>query len=262
MYNWPASVRLNTPITLLLIVFALAACRGEHLQIKTSTCEEPGTIQSDRVPHPTQGFDISFQAYLPPCYADLTNTHFPVIYLLTMPFESRLDADGNAPMSLTDRLIQAGKMPPTIIIIPKDTVAQGYHAALAIDLIPYVDEKYNTLRDRHYRGVGGISHGAAIAARMAFQFPEVFGSLGMFSGGIDKSEKPTFNAWIASTENLPRVLIEVGDQDAIMSLTQNLLEVLDSQAVPYELNTYPGDHNWAFWSAHMEAYLLWFAEAW
>ncbi len=255
-------MKLSIPITLLLIVMTFVACSGHSLELSRSTCAEPGTIQSDRIANPTQGFDISFQVYLPPCYDEMKNNHFPVIYLITMPFESQPSTADNTPMSLTDRLIHAGKMPPVIIVVPEDTIAQGYHVALAIDLVPYVDENYNTLRDRQYRGVGGISHGAGIAARMAFQFPDAFGSLGVLSGGIDKSEKQTFRTWIASSGNQPRVLIEIGDQDGIMPYTQNLINVLDSQNVPYELNVEPGGHNWEFWSAHMESYLLWFAEAW
>ncbi len=257
-------MRLNITITFLLVLVILAACSGERLQLKTSPCEESGTIQTDRIPHPTQGFDTSFQVYLPPCYAKLKNVHFPVIYLIAVAFESKLSPTSNDPMALTDRLIHAGKMPPTIIIVPEETVAQGYHASLALDLVPYVDEKYNTLRDRRYRGVGGISHGAAIAARMAFQFPNLFGSLGMLSGGIAEGEKQTFETWIDSTspQNLPRVLIDVGNQDAIMRLTKNLLGVLDAHSVPYELNIDPGNHNGEFWSAHMEEYLLWFAKTW
>jgi enterochelin esterase-like enzyme len=232
--------------------------------LNVSTCEEPGTIGSDSVTDPTQGFDISFQYYLPPCYEQQTNARFPVIYLMTMPFESHLDPNQNYPMSLADRLIHAEKMPPVIIIIPKDTVAQGYHAALAIDLISYVDESYNIIRDPRYRGVGGISHGGGIATRMALQFPDIIGSLGVLSGGIATTEKETVDGWTASipTRNLSRVRIDVGEQDGIMPLTQNLVEALDRNQVPYTLNVEPGNHNWEFWSAHMESYLLWFAEAW
>ena len=241
-----------------------AACVGNRSQFTTSTCEEAGTIGRDSVPDPTQGFDISFQYYLPPCYDKQTNAHFPVIYLITMPFESRLETDDNAPMSLTERLIHAGKMPPAIVIIPKDTVAQGYHRALAIDLVSYVDEKFHTAKDRHFRGVGGISHGGGIAARMAFQFADKFGSLGILSGGIAAQEKETFAKWIASTsvDNLPRVRIVIGDRDGILPLTRNLTGVLDCSQVPYTLNVGVGDHNWTFWSPLMESYLLWFTEAW
>lgn len=254
-------MRRNISITL-IIVFILTACADNHPGMTASTCMEPGTIGGDRVADPTQGFEISFQYYLPPCYEKQTDARFPVIYFIALSFESQLDANSNAPLSLTDRLIHEEKMPPAIIIIPDDTVAQGYHAALAIDLVSYVDEKFNTIRDRRYRGVGGISHGAGIAARMAFQFPDTFGSLGLLSGGIAEVEKPTFEKWIDSSKHHPRVLIDVGDQDGIMPYTQNLLDVLNPQNVPYELNIEAGGHNWTFWSAHMQSYLLWFAEAW
>jgi enterochelin esterase-like enzyme len=255
-------MKLNSQVLPLLLLILLAACSSGRFQLQSPSCEKPGVILSDRVLNPTQDFDISFQVYLPPCYGDLKDVHFPVIYLVTMPYEPQLDEAANTPLSLADRLIRAGKLPPVIIVIPEDTVAQGYHAALAIDLIPYVDKKYNTLRDRNFRGVGGISHGAGIAARMAFQFPELFGSLGVFSGGIAEIEKPMFGGWIDASANHPRVLISIGDQDGIMPYTQNLMNVLDSRQVPYELNVEPGGHTLDFWSAHMEAYLCWFAEAW
>jgi enterochelin esterase-like enzyme len=237
---------------------------GTHPQLSASICDEPGTLQSDSVKSPTQGFDISFQIYLPPCYEKQTNAHFPTIYLITMPFEAQLNANDNTPMSLADRLIHAEKIPPVIIIVPDDTVAQGYHRALAMDLVSYIDQTYRTIPDRHFRGVGGISHGGGIAARMAFQFPDVFGSVGILSGGIDVSEKPAFDTWITSTSanHWPRVRIDVGTQDGIMPFTQNLASVLDHAQVPYTFNEGTGDHNWAFWSARMESYLLWFAEAW
>ena len=248
---------------IIFAIFILAACTGKS-RLNASTCEEPGTIGSDRVTDPTQGFDISFQYYLPPCYEQQINARFPVIYLITMPFESSLHPNDNFPMSLADRLIHAEKMAPAIIIVPKDTVAQGYHAALAIDLVSYVDENYNPIRDPRYRGVGGISHGGGIASRMALQFPNIFGSLGVLSGGIATTEKEAADEWIAAipTRNLPRIRIDVGEQDGIMPITHNLVEVLDRNQTPYTLNVETGNHNWNFWSPRMESYLLWFAEAW
>jgi S-formylglutathione hydrolase FrmB len=121
-------------------------------------------------------------------------------------------------------------------------------ALSAIDLVLW--DESPTIKDRRYRGAGGISHGGGIAARMAFQFPETFGSLGILSGGIASQEKETFSIWIASAsaDNLPRVRIDVGDRDGILPLTQNLTSVLDDSQVPYTLNVGSGDHNWTFWS--------------
>jgi enterochelin esterase-like enzyme len=256
-------MKYKLSLILLASVLHLFACAQSFQEKIPTNCTETGTVGVDRVPHPTQGFDIPFQYYLPPCY-DETNSHFPVLYLITMPDEQQLDENANTPMSLADRLIRDRKLAPVILIIPKDTVAHGYHAALATDLIPFVDEKFKSLRERPYRGVGGISHGAAIAARLAFQFPHIFGSLGVFSGGIAPSETSAFEAWISSTvqQERPRVLIDIGDQDGILPLTQNLMNVLDSQNVRYELNVATGGHSWEFWSTRMESFLLWFAEAW
>lgn len=230
-----------------------------------SVCTAPGTIARGKVPNPTHGFNVAFQYYLPPCYESLKTSRFPVIYLVTVPFEYRLDVTANSPMSLADRLIRAGKMPPAILIVPDDTVGFGYHISLAQDLVPYVDGKFRTIPERSSRGVGGISHGGAIAARMAFQFSDEFGSLGILSGGIATGEIGTFENWITASSfgNQHRIRIDVGDQDTgILPLTLNLVGILDRNKLPYTFTVGQGNHDWNFWSPLMESYLLWFAEAW
>lgn len=258
-------------LTLLMIFSACAAPVNPSTPSMTESpvptpevCNQPGTLGGAEVPVVTQGFAVSFRYYLPPCYEQRTGTHYPVIYLLAVPFEGRLNATEQTPMSLAERLIRSGKLPPLIIIVPEATIGYGYHAALARDLIPFVDKKFRTLAEARARGVGGISHGAAIAARMAFEFPEIFGSVGLLSGGIAASEMERFDGWAMRMPpaQRPRVLIFVGEQDPIWSLTANFLIVLDRQKISYRLERGPGGHAWAFWSEKMETYLLWFADEW
>ncbi len=228
-------------------------------------CAEKGTIGSDRVPNPTQGFSINFEYYLPPCYESRTQDSFPVLYLMTLSYEGRLSETENTPMSLAERLIHSGKLPPVIIVIPGQLIGYGSDAALAKDLVPYVDGRFRTITDRQHRGTGGISNGAAIAVRMAFQFPETFGSVGLLSGGLADGEGERFEGWLLRMppeQRWPRVRIDIGNQDAIMRLTQNLLTALDKHQVPYTLNIGQGDHSWTFWSARMESYLLWLSKGW
>ena len=168
-------------------------------------------------------------------------------------------------MSFADRLIRTGKLPPVILIVPDDTAGFGYPAALALDLVPYVDGKFRTIPERQDRGVAGISAGGAVAARLAFQYPDEFGSLGILSGGIATGEVGPFEKWInaASSGNMPRIRIDVGDQDSgILPLTRNLVDILDRDKLSYLFNIGHGNHDWTFWSPLMESYLLWFAEAW
>lgn len=255
----------NTLLHLLLLSITLCACAtptpAPTPTVSPLSCGGTGSLGSDRVPNPTQGFDISFQYYLPPCYESETQSSYPVLYLIAVGEEKELSPTDNTPMSLSERLIRSGRMKPVIIIAPRLEIGYGSDAALTKDLIPYVDGKFRTLRERGQREVGGISHGAAIAARMAFQFPEIFGSVGLLSGGLADGERERFEGWVQRTpQNLwPRVRIDVGDQDAIMRLTSNLLAILDRHHVPYLLNVKPGNHDWTFWSAQMESYLLWMA---
>jgi enterochelin esterase-like enzyme len=256
---------------LLLLALGLSACTSSPavapsptLTVAYPSCDRDGTIGRDRVPAPTQGFDLKFDYYLPPCYDSQGPRAYPVLYLITLTDESRLSQTDNTPMSLANRLIRSGDLPAAIVIVPDPIIGYGSDAAFSLDLVPYVDSRFRTLADARHRGVGGISHGAAIAARMAFQFPETFGSAGLLSGGIDPREEARFTDWITRmpSEQWPRVTIYVGDQDGIRSLTDNLLEVLDTNKVPYTLNVSPGGHTWDFWSSHMQEYLLWFAAAW
>ncbi len=233
------------------------------LPTATPVCDADGTLGYDKLPQAVQGFDISFQYYLPPCYASRTADSYPVLYLITLTFETRLSATDNTPLSLANRLIRTGAMSPAILIVPSTQIGYGSDAALTEGLVPYINGKFRTLPDRTQRSVGGISHGAAIAARMAFQFPETFGSLMVLSGGITSSEESRFDTWIqrVPSDEWPRVLINVGDRDAIVSLTQNLLDVLKRNEVPYTLDIGHGGHDWTYWSTRMQPVLLWATEA-
>lgn len=257
----------------LLFLLITSACAAEDLPSPTATaiasptptCTEAGTIGGDHVVNPTHGFDsIYFDYYLPPCYESLKGQRFPVMYLLTLSSESTLSPTDNTPFSLAERLIHAGKLPPVIIIVPGQLLGYGSDTALTKDLVPYVDRKFRTIQNRQHRVTGGISNGAAVAVRMAFQYPETFSSVLLLSGGLSEAEQDRFEGWIKRMppDIRPRVRIEVGKQDAILEYVEHLQVVLDRQHVRYTLNITPGNHDWNFWSPKMEDCLLWLAGGW
>jgi hypothetical protein len=192
------------------------------------------SIGESSVPNLAHGFPIKFQYYLPPCYDQLASHSFPTVYFILADFETRLSDTDNMPISLANRLIRADKIPPAIFVVPEPVLGVGFHVSLAEDLVPRVDGLFRTIRNRRFRGVGGYSHTAAIAARMAFQYPGLIGSVGVFSGGIAPSEIPQFETWVGETpkEFWPRVLFDIDDQDPIIVLTRNLSGVLDRHHVP------------------------------
>jgi enterochelin esterase-like enzyme len=199
---------------------------------------------------------VSFSIYLPPCYAQHTQATYPVLYWTY--------GSVYAVQQTTERMIQQGQVSPFIVVIPIDAGGYDYETRIIEQLVPYVDDHYRTRPDRQYRGIAGISTGAAIAARTAFRAPETFGRVSVISGGIIESEEEEFTEWISCTppEQWPAVLIDIGEQDRIIGLTESLMAVLDAQGVPYTFTQAPGGHNGPYWQAHMETYLRWLANDW
>ena len=59
-----------------------------------------------------------------------------------------------------------------------------FDSELVDDCIPFIDAKYRTLADKRHRAVSGLSLGSVQAFYTAMKHRELFGSLGVFSGGF------------------------------------------------------------------------------
>ena len=68
--------------------------------------------------------------------------------------------------------------------------ADGIANTFLKDLIPMIDANFRTLADPAHRAMAGLSMGGMQTKAIAFPHPEVFGSIGIFSGGtitVDES---------------------------------------------------------------------------
>lgn len=233
--------------------------------VATPVCREDGVVGDGSVESPTQGWPIRFQYYLPPCYEEQSGRAYPVVYLIHGRGGSQVTWNSSARAAeIANRMIRDGTVPPFILITPANTSGDPYGLALANDLVPYVDEAFRTQTDRRHRVVGGASLGGVVAARMAFQFPDRFGSVGIFGGGMVSGDEGNFEEWIAGMppQLWPRVLIDIGDQDTMMEATERLAGLLDERGIPYTLNVEPGGHTYAYWSSNLEMVLRWYAQDW
>ena len=216
-------------------------------------CGQAGTTIQDKVSIAGENRSLSFSVYLPPCYATEGRAAYPVLYWTAIGGQYILDT--------ADELIRRGELPPCLVAMLETPGLEGLGADERIIryVVPYVDAHYRTLPDPQHRSITGISHGAAIAARAALQPPNLFGRLAVISGGIADGEQAKFTAWLAQTppEQRPLILIDVGEQDGILTLTRYLMDVLDKQGVPYTFTHGAGGHTGAYWSAHMAEYLKW-----
>jgi enterochelin esterase-like enzyme len=214
---------------------------------------------------------LLYRVYTPPCYNQQTNQHYPVLYLIhgqtyTDDQWDRLGADETA-----DRLITSGEIVPLIIVMPFDAhdrmlpPENAFGEAFVQALIPEIDKNYRTLPDREHRAIGGLSRGGNWAIHIGYSNWELFGSMGLHStptfaiDGINHLRDELISIPVAS---LPRIYMDIGEHDRWGYTTQQLETMLTEENIPHEWHLFPGYHDEAYWGAHIEGYLRWYAATW
>lgn len=207
--------------------------------------------------------------YLPPCYNEMSDLRYPVLYLLhgqtyTADQWVRLGA-----VEVMDRLILDNEIPPFIIVFPDDRywnvqAGPGFGQRLVEHLVPYIDQNYRTLADREHRAIGGMSRGAGWALRLGLQRWELFGTLGLHSLAAFADDRPFLVNWLEAipTESRPNIFIDMGESDQELGFNSQFENSLIQLGIPHEWHLYPGAHDEAYWGAHVEEYLRWYAEVW
>lgn len=167
--------------------------------------------------------------YVPPGYDEHRKEGYPVVYLLA-GWSGRgaryLNDEGVFVESLPvilDRMISKGEMRPALVVMPDcgtslgasqyvDSVANGpYMKYLCDELVPFIDEKFHTVRDRSHRGVAGHSSGGFGALVTGMLRPDCFSAL-CSSAGDSWYEF----SYVAPLMMALRTLEEVGGVQALL----------------------------------------------
>lgn len=227
---------------------------------------EKGALDSDLLRQP-----LEYSLYLPPCYRLQNNRRYPTLYLIhgqsyTDDQWLRLGA-----AEIADTLIQRGEIPPLIIVMPRDRAweqpTQDKFGQVLVDqLIPYIDQTYPTLSGRRYRVIGGLSRGAGWAIHLGLSHWELFSAIGGHSLAVFWTDTPHIPGWLDSIppQSLPRIYLDIGDKDrpAILNSAIWFEELLTRKNIPHEWYLFSGYHEEAYWRAHLEQYLRWYALEW
>jgi enterochelin esterase family protein len=137
--------------------------------------------------------------YLPPSYYKGSTT-YPAVYCLpgfTSSAMSWFNFQAWVPTidERMNKLIASG-VPEMILVFPDcftkyggsqylDSTAVGkYRSFLVKELIPFIDRKYKTVRNRSGRGVMGKSSGGFGAITLAMEYPELFSAVACHSGDM------------------------------------------------------------------------------
>lgn len=232
------------------------------------TClTEPGRVNPDALPATTPPQE--FLVYLPPCYDQLDAVRYPVLYLLHGQTYTQDQWVRLGVPVIADQLIHSGESVPFIAVFPDDhywnaPAGGSFGDRLIREIIPYVDENYRTLTDREHRALGGLSRGGGWTVKLGFEYPELFGSLGLHSPAIFKDNAPFIEKYIQNIPETsrPRLWFDIGEQDKELGSGRLLEQVLTRNNYLHEFHLFSGDHSEIYWSAHVDEYLRWYVKAW
>ena len=212
---------------------------------------------------------LTGRIYTPPCYGENPDQEYPTLYLLHGSTNTDQQWDDLGIDELANELISGGEISPLIIIMPRESTwivlpenLFGDH--LVKILIPWVDKEYQTLEDRHYRAIGGLSRGGNWAVRLGLLHWGLFGSVGAHSTPLFFGDQNRLPGWIESmpASKTPRIFLDIGEGDNNLPETEQLRKTLLSYGIPHEWRLNPGLHDDIYWQAHLEEYLLWYSAGW
>ena len=214
---------------------------------------------------------LEYRVYLPPCYYEQTGDRYPVLYLFhgqgfTDDQWDRVGVDEKA-----DQLITAGKIAALIIVMPHDVSSAqpaetNFSRVIVDQLIPVIDKDYRTKPERLYRAVGGMSRGGGWAIHFGITYWQTFGALGAHSPAVFHSDGLRMNGLLDALppNETPRIYIDIGarDRPEILAVATWFEDLLDDRDIPHEWHLFSGFHSEAYWSEHLEQYLIWYTEGW
>lgn len=230
--------------------------------------------------------DCNYSIYLPASYnANDKTQKYPVIYLMHGVGGHQLNMiERFSTPDILNKLIGNGSLPECIVVF-----IDGYNSfyydgpglkmetAIIKDLIPFIDNNYNTDATKAGRMIGGISMGGYGAARFALKYPEMFSAALLLSPAVWKNaqgnacsslhlfnnfdqatwdaEHPVafMNSYAAANSPVNFYVIH-GTADTTVSPTdvewfvENLKKVAPVEYVPYQ----DGIHAWTTWKVTCE----------
>lgn len=228
----------------------------------------PGRVESGVLDSAVAGEPMRYRVYLPPCYGE-DGRVYPTLYLFGGNIHDDGIWDALGMDEAAEAAINAGRIPPLLIVMPDNgwlanTTTSGpasYEGFVLNELIPTIESRTCAWPAAEGRAVGGLSRGGYWSLMMAFRRPDLFQSVGAHSPAlIDEfagpAEDPVVTGVVNDLGDL-RVWIDIGQRDPYLARALPLHDALAADGVAHQWHVNPGQHDNAYWQAHLTEYLEW-----
>lgn len=261
-----ATVPIGRRLAAAVVVATVAAGAGCSRSTDHPTAAQSGPTGPDCTA--SRGTDITMTrdqqrilVHLPPCYDEHPNQRYPVIVLIHGAGADESQWTDIGMTRESDRLTGAAEIAPAILVMPDfGNNSAAKEADLVIDgVVPWIDSRYRTLPDPGHRAVGGISRGGGAALFAAAMRPDVFGIVAAHSPAISGDLNQLRDGLTALGGT---IRIDVGADDGLRDSAVRFADSLTSAGIAVDVRVSPGRHDRAYWRAHVDDYLRFYAERW
>ncbi|WP_281336435.1 alpha/beta hydrolase-fold protein [Flavobacterium eburneipallidum] len=224
-----------------------------------------GKIESLEYSSKTVGTIRKLTVYTPPGFNK--NKKYPVLYLLHgIGGDEKEWLNGGKPQVILDNLYAEGKVEPMIVVMPngraaKDDSASGntmsaekvqgfatFEKDLLNDLIPFIEKKYPTLKDREHRAIAGLSMGGGQSLNFGLGNLDKFAWVGGFSSAPNtKQPQELVPNPEEAKKKLKLLWISCGDNDGLIYNSKRTHDYLYKNDVPHVYYLEPGGHDFKVW---------------
>jgi len=239
------------------------------MQATPAVCSETkGSLVNATLPAAMLKYPLEVKIYLPPCYSADKAGDYPAVYMLHGMTDTNDQWISLGLTDAADRLITARTIQPMVLVFPYEVNWQlspdqsGYGDAIVEVLIPWVEDHYNVCTRRDCRAIGGLSRGGNWAVFIGFNHWQLFTAIGahstpLFTGGLTNL-RSAIRA-LPSPSDAPALTLDVGNKDENLSQVREFEKTLTELHIAHDFHVNSGYHDDAYWSSHVEEYLLWYS---
>lgn len=158
-----------------------------------------------------------------------------------------------------------------------------YATAIGDELPAFIDATFPTDARRESRVVAGLSMGGYGALHLALKFPNRFVAAASLSGALGFAHSDTWDTrygveeWqriagpkpkggpcdlfsqvlAVAPDQRPALWFECGSSDFLVDVNRAFRRHLEDNGIPHHYDEHPGEHNWAYWDAHILSAVSW-----
>lgn len=163
---------------------------------------------------------------------------------------------------------------------PKNKDSQ-FETFISKELVNYIDSNYNTIKDRKFRAIMGLSMGGHGSLWISMRNKDVFGACGSTSGGVDivsfpdkwdmekqlglyNDNKKTwyFHSVINNIDKIQdkelAIIIDCGTEDYFFDINNKLHSILLKKGISHDYICREGKHNKTYWNNSIDYQWLFF----